>query len=153
MSDVEKFSLGIDIGGTFTDIVALGTQGSVTSTKVSSTPDDYGRGISNGINALLSESSIKPATIENVVHATTVATNAILENKGAKTALITTEGFRDVLELRRIRIPEMYNLDYEKPAPLVPRKLRLEVKERLGPKGDVRVPLDESRVRDVAARL
>ena len=58
------------------------------------------------------------------MHATTVATNAILENKGAKTALITTEGFRDVLELRRIRIPEMYNLDYEKPAPLVPRKLR-----------------------------
>ena len=98
MGDVEKFSLGIDIGGTFTDIVALGTQGSVTSTKVSSTPDDYGRGISNGINALLSESSIKPATIEKVVHATTVATNAILENKGAKTALITTEGFRDVLE-------------------------------------------------------
>ena len=153
MGDVEKFSLGIDIGGTFTDIVALGTQGSVTSTKVSSTPDDYGRGISNGINALLSESSIKPATIEKVVHATTVATNAILENKGAKTALITTEGFRDVLELRRIRIPEMYNLDYEKPAPLVPRKLRLEVKERLGPKGDVRVPLDESSVRAVATRL
>ena len=153
MDGAEQFSLGIDIGGTFTDIVALGSQGSVLSTKVSSTPDDYGRGISNGIRALLLESDITPTAIAKVVHATTVATNTILENKGAKTGLITTEGFRDILELRRIRIPEMYNLDYQKPVPLVPRKLRLEVKERLGPKGEIRIPLDEGSVRTVAARL
>ena len=82
MDRTEQFSLGIDIGGTFTDIVALGTQGSVVSTKVSSTPDDYGRGISNGIKALLLESDITPTAVTKVVHATTVATNTILENKG-----------------------------------------------------------------------
>lgn len=147
------FKVGVDIGGTFTDIVALGSDGSEHSYKISSTPDDYGRGIVDGMTAMFAETGITPGAVHEVVHATTVATNAILENKGAKTGLITTEGFRDVLELRRVRIPEMYNLDYEKPAPLVPRRLRVEVRERLGPKGNVRIPLDEDSVRTAALRL
>ena len=88
-----------------------------------------------------------------MVHATTVASNAVLERRGATVALVTTEGFRDVLEMRRLRIPVLYDLQYEKPAPLVPRALRFEVRERLGPRGEVWAALDEGTVRDVAARL
>ena len=153
MDQGTRFKVGVDIGGTFTDVVALGSDGSVFSRKISSTPDDYGRGIVDGMQGLFAEAGIAPAAVEEVVHATTVATNAILEGKGAKTGLITTAGFRDVLELRRVRIPDMYNLDYQKPAPLVPRRLRLEVHERIGPKGEVRIALDENSVRAAAVRL
>ena len=147
------YRVGIDIGGTFTDIVLLDQEGVVLIKKVSSTPDDYGRAISNGIKNMLQENYIDSGQIEEVVHATTVATNAVLEKKGAKTALITTEGFRDVLEFRRIRVPELYNLDYVKPKPLVPRQLRLEVRERIGSRGEIRIALDEQSVRDAAQRF
>jgi len=147
------YRVGIDIGGTFTDIVLLDQGGVVLTKKVSSTPDDYGRAISDGIEDMLQENDIDPGQVEEVVHATTVATNAVLEKKGAKTALITTEGFRDVLEFRRIRVPELYNLDYVKPKPLVPRQLRLEVRERIGADGEIRVPLDEQTVRAAAQRF
>lgn len=147
------YRVGIDIGGTFTDIVILGQDGAVLTRKVSSTPDDYGRAISLGMSQMLQENGIDPADVEEIVHATTVATNAVLEGKGARTGLITTEGFRDVLEFRRVRVPELYNLDYVKPAPLVPRRLRLEVRERIGATGEVRRPLDEQSVVDVARRL
>ena len=148
-----KFRVGVDIGGTFTDIVALGADGSVLTRKVSSTPDDYGQGILDGLDAVLREAGIAPSHVGDVVHATTVATNAVLEGKGAKTGLVTTAGFRDVLEMRRIRVPDMYNLDYRKPAPLVPRRLRREVVERMGPRGEVRTALDEPSVRAAARRL
>jgi N-methylhydantoinase A len=138
-----QFRVGVDIGGTFTDIVLLGTDGSITTKKVSSTPEDYGKGIVVGIMEVLHDLNLLPTSIEGVVHATTVATNAILEGKGAKTALITTEGFRDVLEFRRTRIPELYNLFYDKPSPLVPRRLRFEIEERMGPKGEIKKPLNE----------
>ncbi|MSP48157.1 MAG: hydantoinase/oxoprolinase family protein, partial [Alphaproteobacteria bacterium] len=137
-----RYRIGIDIGGTFTDLALLGTDGRLVTRKVSSTPDDYGRGIADGILELLGELGLKPGDIVDLVHASTIATNAILEQKGAATALVTTRGFRDVLELRRLRIPVLYDLQYDKPPPLVPRHLRFEVDERMGPGGQVRQPLD-----------
>ncbi|MGV3650679.1 MAG: hydantoinase/oxoprolinase family protein [Devosia sp.] len=144
----ERFRVGIDIGGTFTDIALVDAAGRVEIRKVASTPDDYSRGIAEGLAALVAELGIDPASITGIVHATTVATNTILEMKGARTGLVTTAGFKDVLEMRRLRVPVLYDLAYDKPPPLVPRQYRLEVRERLGPDGSVRVPLDES---DVAA--
>lgn len=153
MSKSRLFRVGIDIGGTFTDIVLSGCDGSIHTKKTSSTPEDYGQGILHGLEEMFTEHGISPAEIDYLVHATTVASNAVLEDKGAKTGLITTEGFRDVLEFRRIRIPELFNLDYIKPKPLIQRQYRLEVRERLGPDGTVRIPLDESTVMAVAERL
>lgn len=147
------FRIGVDIGGTFTDIVLLGSDGSVKTKKVSSTPEDYGRGIVQGLQELLGEVSAQPTDVDSVVHATTVATNAVLEEKGAKTGLITTRGFRDILELRRVGIPVLYDLEYEHPKVLVPRRLRREVIERMGAKGEVRVALDETSVIEAATRL
>ncbi|MBM3521372.1 MAG: hydantoinase/oxoprolinase family protein, partial [Alphaproteobacteria bacterium] len=146
MQSRESYRVGVDIGGTFTDIVMIGSRGAAHIKKVPSTPDDYARGIVGGLAAMLEELDASAADIDGVVHATTVATNAVLEGKGARTGLITTRGFRDVLELRRARIPDLYNLDYEKPAPLVPRQLRREIVERMGPRGEVREALDEASV-------
>jgi N-methylhydantoinase A len=150
---VVEYRVGIDIGGTFTDLVVAGDDGTLRTMKLLSTPDDYGRGIGEGLRAVLDEHDISPESVTRVVHATTVATNAILEGKGAATALITTAGFRDVLEMRRLRIPEMYTLNYRKSDPLVPRRRRLEVVERLGPQGEVRIPLDEASARAAAERI
>jgi N-methylhydantoinase A len=147
------YRIGIDIGGTFTDLVMVGADGTVATHKVSSTVDDFSRGIMVGLTTLLEEQGVRPSDIGTVVHGTTVATNAILEGTGARTALITTAGFRDVLELRRSRIPELYNLFYQKPAPLVPRRLRIEVIERVGANGEVRRPLDAGSVAAAVERL
>jgi len=149
---MERYVLGCDIGGTFTDIVLRGN-GSVRTLKVSSTPDDYSRAILSAIEEIRVTLGVEPQAIDAVVHATTVATNTILEHKGARTALVTTEGFRDVLEMRRLRIPVMYDLQYDKPAPLVPRRLRFEVAERLDARGAVKTALDETQARVIAQRL
>jgi N-methylhydantoinase A len=151
MASRPDYHIGIDIGGTFTDVVLRHDSGAVTSRKVLSTTDDYSRGIADGISMLLEELDIEPGSVARVAHATTVAANAILERKGALTGLVTTAGFRDVLEMRRLRIPRLYDLQYEKPSPLVSRRLRLEVKERIGAHGEVRIPLVEADV-GVAAR-
>ncbi|MDP6269016.1 MAG: hydantoinase/oxoprolinase family protein, partial [Alphaproteobacteria bacterium] len=148
-----RYRVGIDIGGTFTDVILIGADGSQQSRKVLSTPDDYGRGIVAGLNQALAEQGAEPEAVEGIVHATTVATNAILERRGALTGLVTTRGFRDVLDMRRLRIPEMYVLNYPKPEPLVPRRLRLEIDERLGPLGEVRRELDEQSVEQAGQRL
>jgi N-methylhydantoinase A len=148
-----RYRVGVDIGGTFTDVVVLGSDGSILTRKVSSTVDDYSRSIADGLVDLFGASDLAPGRIEEVVHGTTVATNAILEHRGARTGLITTDGFRDVLEIRRLRIPDMYNLLYEKPIPLVPRSLRREVPERIGAAGEIVEPLDEARVRAEIGRL
>jgi len=153
MSDNTNYRVGIDIGGTFTDIVLSAPDSARHAYKTLSTPDDYGRGIVTGLKGALGAAGVEPRAVARVVHATTVATNTILEHKGATTALITTEGFRDVLEMRRLRIPEMYTLNYPKPEPLVPRRLRLEVRERLGPDGAVIVPLDEASVSSAIERI
>lgn len=146
----KHYRVGVDIGGTFTDLALVDETGTVEIRKVASTPDDYSKGIANGLKALIEELHLDPKTITGIVHATTVATNTILEYKGARTGLVTTAGFRDVLEFRRLRIPVLYDLQYEKPPPLVPRRYRLEVRERMKPDGSITVPLNEADVRHAA---
>lgn len=147
-----EFRIGVDIGGTFTDVVLLGSDGTLRTKKVLSTPDDYARGVVRGVLELLEDTGAAPASVTKVVHASTVASNAVLEGKGARCCLLTTAGFRDVLELRRLRIPVMYELQYEKPRPLVPRRWRYEIPERIGPRGEVWTELDEGAVREAAER-
>ena len=150
---MSSFRVGVDIGGTFTDVVFLSTEGRVLVRKVASTPQDYGLAVLDGLAQGISELNIEPADVSEVSHGFTVATNAILEGKGERTALITTEGFRDVLELMRIRTPRLYDLYYQKPPPLVERRLRFEVKERVSFRGEVLVPLDMSDVERVVERV
>lgn len=131
-----------DIGGTFTDLLLRLPDGRLIAQKVPSTPDDYSQGLVGGLLGIASAQAVPPGSIREVCHGTTVGTNAILERKGAKTGLITTAGFRDVLEIRRIRFPEPYNIQWEKPLPLVPRELRVEVRERVGSDGTVVIAPD-----------
>ena len=145
--------IAADIGGTFTDVAFIGEDGVVTTRKVPSTPDDYARAVVEGITALIAEWELGPEDVGEVLHGCTVATNAILEGKGAKTALITTKGFRDVLELRRIRMPRLYEPLYVKPKPLVPRRRRFEVAERLAADGRVVVPLHRDDVMAAVERI
>ena len=152
MSD-KKFRIGVDIGGTFTDGTLIDTEtGDVTTSKVLTTPDDPSLGFISAVRKLLGpdSSGATPELIDHVVHATTVATNAIIEAKTAPTAFVTTAGFRDMLEIARQIRPSLYDLQFEKPPPLVPRRLCFEVPERLGAKGEVITPLDEAGTRDVA---
>ncbi len=147
------YRVGVDIGGTFTDVVFLGSNGDVLTRKVSSTPHDYSLGIIEGITQLLAVHDLEPGQIDEIVHGTTVATNAVLEKAGAKAALITTRGFRDVLELRRVRIPELYNMNWDKPEALIPRYLRLEVNERISAQGEILVPLEADGLAAIANLL
>ena len=149
----KKSRIGVDIGGTFTDIVITRNDRPPLVKKISSTPDNYASAVAEGIEILLVEEGISAEEISDLVHATTVATNAILEGKGAYTGLITTQGFRDVLEFRRVRFPELYNLGYIKPKPLVQRRDRLEVIERISADGSIRFPLDETSVVNAAKKL
>lgn len=136
----EPIRIGIDTGGTFTDFVAA--HGSrLVSFKAPSTPPNPADAILSGIARILADAEALPFEI---VHGTTVATNALLERKGARTALITTEGFEDVIEIGRQARPDLYNLMVTRPAPLVPRELRLGVGERVGPAGEIITPLDEA---------
>jgi N-methylhydantoinase A len=140
-------ALGIDIGGTFTDLVVLDpVSGEAAVWKESTTPDDPSRGAMQGLDKLLQRSGIAPERIGRVVHATTLFTNALIERKGAPTGLITTAGFADVLEIGRERKYELYDLFIEMPAPLVARPWRREVAERLAPDGSVEIPLDVAAV-------
>ena len=114
-----KLRVAADVGGTFTDIACLSDDGELSTCKIPSTPHDYAHAIIEGLQTLMRSLGARPADLAELSHASTVATNTILEGKGAKTALVTTEGFRDVLELRRIRVPRLYEPLYEKPPPLV----------------------------------
>jgi len=145
--------IAADIGGTFTDIAFVDADGAIRTRKLLSTPGDYAEAVIDGIRAMQAENGLALDAYGDVLHACTVATNAILEHRGAATALVTTLGFRDVLEMRRVRVPRLYEPLYEKPAPLVPRHLRFEVAERLGPRGEVVTPLDEAGLAAIAARL
>ena len=139
--------IAFDIGGTFTDFVLHDAANDVTHTlKIPSTPDDPGQAVISGFNELLQLTGTKAEALSGVLHATTIATNAILERKGAATGLITTEGFRDVLIIGRQKRYETYDLYIDKPEPLIPRQHILEVSERLDQSGDVIVELDMASV-------
>ena len=145
-------SLGIDIGGTFTDLVIHDPRtGRAVIWKESTTPDDPARGALEGTRRVLEKAGARPQEIGRVVHATTLFTNALIERKGAKTGLLTTAGFGDVLEIARERKYELYDLFIEMPKPLVPRPWRREAKERLGPDGSIEIALDvEAALAEVA---
>jgi N-methylhydantoinase A len=148
-----RFRVGVDIGGTFTDIVLLDAGGRIHTRKVSSSVDDYARAIVEGLGEVFRETGLAGHDLAEVLHGTTVASNAILELKGVRTGLITTKGFRDVLEIRRIRMPKLYDLTWEKPPTLVERALRLEVNERIDAHGRVQTPLDPAEVARILERL
>src|SRR5688572_18594370 len=136
-------SLAIDIGGTFTDIVVYDPQVPRHYIyKEYTTPDDPARGVLTGVRALLQRDKIAASSIKRVVHATTLFTNALIERKGAKCGLITTEGFRDVLEIQTERKYELYDIFIEMPRPLIPRFLCREVPERMTETGEVEIPID-----------
>jgi len=136
-------SLGIDIGGTFTDLVLYDdATGVARSHKELTTPDDPARGVIAGLTLLFTRDGLNPATIGRVVHATTLFTNALIERRGACTGLVTTAGFRDILEIGHERKYELYDIFIQQPRPLVPRSLRAEVAERLAPDGQIEIPLD-----------
>jgi N-methylhydantoinase A/oxoprolinase/acetone carboxylase beta subunit len=146
---VAEARVGVDVGGTFTDVILHAADGRVVLRKLLSTPPSYDRAVIEAVGGLASEAG----AVAEVVHGTTVATNAVLERRGSLTALVTTAGFRDVLELRRLRIPHMYDLFWRKPPPLVERHLRFELNERVAADGAIVRPLDEEESRTLAARL
>lgn len=133
--------VGIDVGGTFTDAVALSKDRSVIG-KVLSSPTDYSAGFDEALGQVLARIEAEPGEIGRLRHGTTVATNAVLTASGAPTGLLATRGFRDVLELRRLRVPVLYDLSSQKPTTLVPRRWRLEVDERTRATGEIERPID-----------
>lgn len=146
--------IGVDIGGTFTDLVWVDDEnGQVRVGKLLTTPKEPARAVEDGVRSLLAEAGSTAARVRTLIHGTTLATNALIERKGARTALITTEGFRDTLEIGREGRYDMYDLFIDPPAPLVPRHLRREVPERVLADGRVLRTLDESAARTVAAAL
>src|SRR3989454_8591265 len=133
-----SWRIGVDIGGTFTDVVLVDeTRGGVGVVKVPTTPRDFCRGVVGALGAATRERGVTAAEVTWLAHATTVVTNALLEGRGARTALVTTRGLRDVLELRRSARASLYDLFQDAPAVLVPRHLRLEVRERVDAEGRV----------------
>lgn len=138
-----RYRIGVDIGGTFTDIVVLPSDGRILTRKVSSTADNYAEAIIEGIGDVLREAGDAGTDNAEIRHGTTVASNAILEHAGAKVGLIATDGFRDTLEIRTLRMPRLYDMRWEKPVPLVERHLRLGVKEKTATDGTIQTPLDE----------
>jgi len=145
--------IGCDIGGTFTDVILQHPDGRLFVNKTSTTPQAPGQAVVAGIRALLAQSGLAPETVCEVVHGTTVASNTILQKTGARTGVLATRGFRDVLEIGRIRTPTMFDLAWRKPEPLAPRRYRLEVNERIAADGSIVRPLDADEVRAAARRL
>ena len=150
---MSRFRVGIDIGGTFTDIVFLNSEGRLFTKKVPSSVDNYARAIVEGMGEVFDEASITPKDIRELRHGTTVASNAILELKGARVGLITSAGFRDVLEIRTLRMPRLYDLAWEKPPSLVERYLRQVVDERINANGVIERRPQRSEVEQVVRRL
>ncbi len=148
---MDSTRVGVDVGGTFTDVVLLMPDDELVTAKVPST-DDQSVGVIAGIEKACEEAGIDPSDVDAFTHAMTVSVNALLEENGAKTALVTTEGFRDVLEIGRQNRPDLYDVNSDKPAPLVPRRRRFEVEERTAIDG-VRTAPDETEVREVAQRI
>ncbi len=149
----KKIRLGIDVGGTFTDLVAYNEGGGLVAfLKVHTTPGDPSEGVLHALHQFKA-TGLKQPDIREVAHATTMATNTLLEKKGAKTCLLTTRGFEDILELRRHNRPQMYNLFQEISPPLVPRHLRIGITERLDPRGNVLTPMREAELLDAIREI
>ena len=152
MAKTGEARLGVDIGGTFTD-VALEVGDKRFSAKILTTPAAPELGVLAAIRAVLREAQLKPGDLTIIIHGTTLATNAIIERKGAKTALVTTEGFRDTIEIRHENRFEQYDVNIDLPPPLVPRRLRCVVPERIDAQGRIVPPLDEAAVTALVGRL
>ena len=138
--------MSVDVGGTFTDLVLLTGAGVAHYLKISSTPAAPERAVIAGLTAIIERAGLAPAAIGEVLHGTTVGSNTLLQKTGARCGLITTAGFRDVLEIGRVRTPGMFDLSWRKPEPLVPRRWRREVRERMAADGTILVPLDPAEV-------
>jgi N-methylhydantoinase A len=145
--------VGVDIGGTFTDLVLTRADGRIFHCKISSTPAAPAQAVLEGIRKIVRDAEVTARDIIEVVHGTTVGSNTLLQKTGAPTGLITTKGFRDVLEIGRLRTPGMFDLQWDKPVPLVPRRHRREVSERIAADGAILVPLDEVELVAVGTEL
>ncbi|MSQ20214.1 MAG: hydantoinase/oxoprolinase family protein [Betaproteobacteria bacterium] len=143
--------VGCDIGGTFTDIILQLPGGRLHINKTSTTAGDPGKAVVAGIRMVLEQARVSPASISEIVHGTTTASNTILQRAGARTGVLTTRGFRDVLEIGRIRTPTMFDVSWTKPEPLAPRRFRREIDERIGADGSVVRAIDPEQVRAEAA--
>jgi N-methylhydantoinase A len=153
-ADGRRHWLGIDIGGTFTDFACFDTAtGELIGLKVPSTPPEFAEAVRVGLERLATEHGVELAAIGAVVHGTTIAVNTLIQRTGARLGLLVTDGFRDVLELQRLRLPNPFDLDGARPLPLVPRARVAEVRERLRADGRVDTPLDEDSVREAVRRL
>ena len=146
-------SIGVDVGGTFTDLVAVDDAGRLSLLKVLSSTGDFSDAICEGVEQMVRAGEVVPGDVRRIVHASTVATNAVITGTGARVGLITTEGFRDVLEIGRLRYPRLYDMDWDKPPPLAPRRLRQEVSERIDYRGEVVRPLDPASVEAAVDKL
>ena len=144
--------LAVDIGGTFTDVALEWDENRFTH-KVLTTPQAPEQGVLTAIQVVLEQARLQPSQVSLIIHGTTLATNALIERKGAKTALIATEGFRDSVEMAYENRFEQYDINMERPAPLVPRYLRWPVRERLNPQGQALIPLDETSVQRLLPKL
>jgi N-methylhydantoinase A len=146
--------IGVDIGGTFTDVVLVDEEtGRIGLAKTPTTPGDVAQGVIDGIRQGLERYRVDPAAVTLLAHATTIVTNALIEKKGAKAGFVTTRGFRDVLELRRSSRADLYDLFQDAPAVLVPRRWRFEITERIDAQGRVVTPLDEREIDGVIAAV
>jgi len=145
--------IGVDIGGTFTDLVLLDSAGTCFSRKMPSTPANPADAVITGIELILSDAGLIAADVSEVLHGTTVGSNTLLQKVGARTGLLTTKGFRDVLEIGRIRTPDMFDLTWDKPQPLVRRQLRREIDERIDARGNVLKAIDQFEIARIGGEL
>src|SRR5580658_11027883 len=146
--------IGIDIGGTFTDVALVEeASGRIGVAKVPTTPADPAAGVLVALDVAMRRYAVAPAEVGLLSHATTIVTNAILEEKGARAALVTTRGFRDLLELRRSARANLYDLFQDAPATLIPRRRRFEISERVGADGSIVLPLAESEIDELIEKL
>src|SRR3954471_14720924 len=150
----ERHRIAVDIGGTFTDLVILNeATGRIQTLKVSSTPRDPSQAVLNGVKRAHSELRLDLASVSQFTHASTVASNTVLQGLGARTALLVTEGFRDLLEIQRHKRYSLFDQAYKKTPPLVPRRLSFDVAERMDASGNVVKPLDEPALRAVLEKI
>src|SRR5918993_5528767 len=147
------YRVGIDIGGTFTDMLLVGEEGTAVIAKTLTTPGDPSLAVENALLPVLLSGSIKAHERGTLIHGTTLVTNALIERKGAPTALLATSGFRDAVEIGREHRYELYDLNLDLPKPLVPRHLRFDVPERMAADGSILQELDEAFVRQLVGEL